>query len=682
MNPENLEILKPITIKSMTLKNRLANAPFGSIPAADGDGFVSELSVKNCRTLIESNISMLMFGPSRAVPEPTKFVGSIDQRTKRPVGVASLETDEHIASWKILVDFAHERGVMLGTQLGEWGPQGLNQMSDLTEDNKKYKFYSLGKTDEMPETHTMTVEGLDKLVEYVAQAARRAKEAGLDCVELHSAHSTGLLYACALDPFFNNRDDEYGGDLDRRFELHRRTIKRMRELVGDDYPILIRINGDDLKGELGNTIEDVCKYIVPQIEAAGFDGIDISQGGPMYTTQGPLPPMYYPRGCWLHLAKAIKQVSKLPVIGAGRITNIEMAEKALRDGCCDIIYMGRQIFADQNTLENFLAGKKEYKATRQCISCLKPGCIDCSVNYDRFGAMIPGFTLPPLEKAADPKKILIIGGGVAGMEAARVAKLKGHDVTIWEKEGVLGGTVATLATTPLTSEFQNIVDYHIGQLTELEVNVRCCYEATVERVKAFAPDICLLAAGADLVLPDNLKDGIMVMTHLEAMKRKREFRSLSQWKKKVVIYGFPAAEFAIDLAEAGADVTLMGSGGDFAIAAEGYITRERKFFLRRKLTDINYIRRSEEAYRVQNPQVIQHAKLEGVSNEGVRYYHNGIHKTMPYDVLIYSGAKRKNDELFDALQEVVPIVNKIGDCNKIGNITEAIKQANELVRGL
>jgi 2,4-dienoyl-CoA reductase (NADPH2) len=684
MKRENYELFKPLAINGMTLKHRLANAPFGSIPAGDGDGYITDISVENCRTLIESDVSMLMMGPIRTLPEPSKFIGSGGQEekaVKKALGTASLVDDSHIPGWKKLVDLAHSHECKLGAQLGEWGPQGLNTMSELPEDYKKYAYLALGQA-ALPEMHIMTIEELDNIVECTAQGALRAKKAGIDCVEIHSAHSSGLLYANALDPFFNNRDDEYGGDLPRKLHFHIKTIKRMRELVGPDYPILIRINGDDLKGELGNTIEDVCKFIVPALEEAGFDAIDVSMGGPMYTTQGPLPPMYYPRGCWMYLSRAVKQVTKLPVIGVGRITTMEMAEKYLRDGCADVIYMGRQIFADQHTIHNFLEGKNERTETRQCIACLKPGCIDCTLNYDRFGLMRPGFVRPALDTADKPKKILIVGGGVAGMEAARIAAIKGHQVTVWEKEGVLGGMVATLALTPLTSEFQNIVDYLVGQLTKMDLDVRCCYEATAERIKAFAPDVCIIAAGADMPLPDNLKDGMMVMTHIEAMKRKREFRSLSQWRKKVVIYGFTASEFAIDLAEAGADVTLLGIGGENTIGAEGYVSRERKLFLRRKLTDVNYIRRSQETYRVYNPQVIPHAKLEGVGNDGLHYFHNGIQKTIAYDVLIYSGARKKNDELFEAVKEFVPAVHKIGDCDKTANITTAMQNANEVARRL
>ncbi len=678
MNRNEAEIKKTITINGMVLKNRLANAPFGCIPSGDGDGYITDMSLENCRTLFSSGVSMVMCGLVGTNPEKinVNLTGE-----KKETGLASIADDRYIPGWKRLADYAHSFDCKLGIQIGDWGPVGLLAVSETAEEHKKYTQSTFnGKP--LENVHVLSEAELDRMVEYVAQSARRAKEAGIDCVELHAAHSSALLYANILDPFFNHRQDKYGGNLENALRLHVDTIKRIRELVGPDYPVLIRINGDDLKGELGNTPEDICKYIIPKLEEAGFDAIDVSMGGPLYCTQGSTTPMYYPRGCWMHLAKAVKQVTKLPVIGVGRITTVEMAEKYLREGWCDVVYMGRQIFADEHTLSNYLEGKNENKETRQCIACLKPSCKDCTVNFERYGSAKPGYVRATLEKSAKPRKMLVIGGGVAGMEAARVAACKGHQVTLWEKEGVLGGIVATLATTRLTSEMQNIVDYEMGQLAKLGVDVRVCYEATVERVKEFAPDTVILASGASMPLPQQIDGEPMVMSHLDAMRRKREFRSLNQWHKKVVIYGFTASEFALDLAEEGADVVLMGVAGERGIAGEGYMTRERKLFIRRKVTDEPYIRRSEETRRVYNPQVICHAKLEGVDKDGVHYYHNGIHKTMSYDVLIYSGARRKNDGLYEELKEVVPEVYKIGDCNKIANITEALHSANLLVREL
>lgn len=682
-NIKNLKIFQPITIKSMTMKNRIANAPFGCVPMGDGDGYICDASLKNIHSLVASDIGLLMCGIIRCLPDLNTFVGNdgeVAGKKKSPFGTASIADDSYIPGWKRLADYAHSFGCCLGVQLGEFGPQAMNYMSELRPENEKYKFYTFSGEDEITEKHIWTVEELDRLCEAVAQCGRRAKEAGLDCVEIHAAHSTGLLYANALDPFFNNRDDEYGGDIERNCHMLEKTVTRMRELVGSDYPIFVRINGDDLKGQLGNTNEDVCKYLVPILERIGVDVIDISQGGPMYTTEGPLPPMYYPRGCWMHLSGAVKKATKLPVIGAGRVTTMEMAAKYVEDGVVDIMYLGREIFADSEVIRNFLQDGNDYNS-RQCIACLQPGCLPCTVNFKERWAALPGF--PPIvndNKAETPKKVLVIGGGVAGMEAARVAAEKGHQVSLWEREGRLGGNVGILSEVSLTSEFRNIIEYQQRQLANFNVDVRCCYAATVERVKEFAPDVVLMATGCDMPLPEFLQDGLMVMDHMSAIKRRREFRSLGQWHKKVVIYGFPAAEFALDLAETGCDVTLMGPGKDTTIAAEGYITRERKVFLRRKLTDINYIRESECSKRVTNPVVYTHAKLEGVDAQGVHYFHNGIHKTMTYDVLIYSGPRKKNDQIFEELEKIVPTVIKIGDCDKIDNIKGAISGANMTVR--
>lgn len=679
MKKEELKIFQPYSIKSMHMKNRLANAPYGNIPLGDGDGYITDYSLKNTRSLLASGIGMLMCGIVRCVPTLSTLLthdGKSEAEKKPPISIASLADDSYIPGWKRLADLAHSYGCCLGVQLGEMGTQALNSVSEQIEDYKKYKFFSFSGEDTLPPQKIWTKEELDDLCESVAQCGRRAKEAGLDCVEIHSAHSTGLLYANAINPFFNHRNDEYGGTIERNFHMLRKTVTRMRELVGPDFPILVRINGDDLMGPLGNTLEDVCKYVVPILEDIGVDAIDISQGGPMYTTEGPLPPMYYPRGCWMHLAENIKKATKLPVIGVGRVTTLEMAAKYVEEGKCDIFYMGREIFADGKIVEKYLNDGDD-RSVRQCIGCLRNNCMPCSINYKERFTALPGVPPVPDGKVAEPKKVLVIGGGVAGMEAAIVAADRGHKVTLWERNATLGGNVATLASTPLTSELMNVIDYQTYMLGQTGVDVRVCYPATIERVKEFAPDVVFLATGFDMTMPEHLKGGLMVMDHFTAMKRKREFRSLDQWRKKVVIYGFAAAEFALDLAKEGCDVTLMGPGKDTAIGAEGYFTRERKVYLRRKLTDINFIRYQESSKRVTNPLVITHAKLEGVDADGVHYFHNGIHKTIPYDVLIYSGGRKKNNEMYEALTEIVPTVIKIGDVDKAGVIGDAIVAANK-----
>ena len=175
------------------------------------------------------------------------------------------------------------------------------------------------------ESHLMTSEDIKEIIRYCGIAAERARRAGFDGVSVHNAHSDIMFGACSLDPMFNNRDDEWGGPIENRLRFTVEMVKEMKRGGGEDFPVSLRINGDDLKGELGNTSEDICKYIVPALEEAGLDYIDVSQGGSLYAGQGCLPVLYYPRACWVHLAAALKKAAHIPVIGVGRVTSLEMA---------------------------------------------------------------------------------------------------------------------------------------------------------------------------------------------------------------------------------------------------------------------------------------------------------------------------------------------------------------------
>jgi pyruvate/2-oxoglutarate dehydrogenase complex dihydrolipoamide dehydrogenase (E3) component len=476
---------------------------------------------------------------------------------------------------------------------------------------------------------------------------------------------------------FNNRDDEYGGPIENRLRFPIEMIREMKKQAGEDFPVLFRINGDDLKGELANTSEDICKYIVPALEKAGLDCFDVSHGGNLYAPYGNLPCGYYPRAAWMHLPAAIKQATSKPVIGVGRVLSVEMAEKVIREGKCDIMYFGRQAYTDPEILHKFIAGHNSSKDVRQCIGC-DTNCFPCTINPEAI-SMVSDFPFPPGNPVETPKNILVVGGGVGGMEFARHAARRGHRVTLWEKESRLGGTIGILATTPHLSEFQNIVDYLSGQMAETDVDVRVCYEATIERIKAFNPDAVVLATGASEKMPEHLESQPMVMGLLEAMVRKREFRSFYDWHKKVWFSGFIGAEFALDLCEEGAEVTMMAPGGDKAVGAEPWVMAHRKAYLRRKLTDANFIRRSEHAARA-NIKMLFKTKFESVDAEGIHYYHNGIHKVDSYDVVIVQTPRNKNNEMFEELQTFCPEVHKIGDCNKIGKAGNAIFAGNRLAK--
>jgi len=381
--------------------------------------------------------------------------------------------------------------------------------------------------------------------------------------------------------------------------------------------------------------------------------------------------LYYPRGCYIHLTAEVKKAANLPVIGVGRIIDLDMAERFLQEGKADIIFMGRQLTSDPETPKKHLEGRPE--DTRKCIGCLVGCGRPCPINYDMQDEPIP-FT--PAEK---PKKVLVLGGGVAGMEAARIAALRGHKVTLMEQQAELGGLVATLALNPLLAEFRNFVDYLTTQMRKLKVDVRVGKAATLANVQELKPDVVILATGSSATIPEVAEGKPGVMTHSEALRRKAEVG------KKVVVWGFFGSELAIALAEEGKDVVLLGRSGEGSLATD--LSWGRRWYLLRRLTDINVPRAVPEAVRLSNPEVLYNVKVEDITAEGIKVVTTTdnveTQRLIPYDTLILSerfGERKTNDSPFDELQGKVAEVYKIGDCSQVRGIKEAVWTANEVAR--
>jgi len=656
------KVFQPIEIKGMKLKNRIGLAPLLNMPAGD-DGYINDLTIRWFEERAKGGTGLIMTGAVGAsaprVPAQQSILGL------RGIG---LYDDKFIPGFAKLAEVIHSYGAKLGVQMGIIGsPMGGRGPSPAPYPDERHAtdelFYIMAGV-RTPITE-VSIEEIEQSQRDVAAAAARAKAAGVDCVLLHCSHG-GATGGCSfISPYYNKRTDKYGGSWEGRLRFPVETIQKMREAVGEDYPIHVRICADQLLGERGITLKDTTRIIVPALEKAGVDCIDVSQGDMIRAGEGITIPLYYPRGCFIHLAAAVKQVTKLPVIGVGRIVDLDMAERFLQEGKADIIYMGRQLTADPETPKKYFEGRPE--DIRTCIGCLGGCGRPCPINYDIQDEPIP---LTPAKK---PKKVLVIGGGVGGMEAARIAALRGHKVTLMEKDSELGGMVAALALTPLTAEFRNIVDYLATQLRKLKVEVRVCKEVTAGDVEELKPDVVIVATGSSLILPEVTRGKPRVMTHIEALKRKREIG------QKVVIWGLVAAELAISLAEEGKDVVFMGRGGEDTLARD-YPT-VRKWYVLRKLTDINVPRETPQAARVSNPEVLYYVEVEDITTEGIRIKDkDGAKRVLPYDTLIISRERATNDSLFDELQGKAAEVYKIGDCSQVGEIKDAVWSANEVAR--
>lgn len=659
------KIFEPIEIKGMKLKNRLGWPPWLLMPVGP-EGHVSDLTIRWFEKIAQSGVGFIMSGTIESMAPPAELAA---------IGVArqmlTLQDDKYISGWAKLVDVIHSYNVKIGAQFSAPGPMLRLSPSPApfpNETNPRFGIFDLMAGSIVP-VKEVSVEELKVFESGMAAACRRAKAAGFDCVELHSGHTGANLHGAMLSPFFNKRTDKYGGSWANRLRFHMETIEKFREAVGDDYPILIRVSADDLLGKDGVTLEDTVKHIVPVLEEAGVDGFDISQGSVTHSTQGINIPLYYPRGCYIHYAEAVKKVSNLPVISVGRIVDLDMAERFLQEGKADIIYLGSQLLADPETLKKYSEGVPE--DIRTCIGdkpllCGRP----CTINYDSHDEPIP------LTAAEKQKRVLVIGGGVAGMEAARVARLRGHEVALIEKEPELGGMVATLALNPPTAEFRNIIDYLATQLRKLQVDVRVCWEAEVDSIKEFKPDVVILATGSSPIIPKVAKEKLGVMTFDRALK---EQRAIGQ---RVVVFGLFGAELAISLAERGKDVVLIGKGNEGALGSD--ISESRRFWLLKKLTDVPIVREGPKDARISNPKVLYNVEVEDVVTGEVKVVDKeGTKQSLPFDTLILArrfGERKSNDLMFNELKEKVAEIFKVGDCQKVKGIYEAILSANEVAR--
>jgi 2,4-dienoyl-CoA reductase-like NADH-dependent reductase (Old Yellow Enzyme family) len=351
----------------------------------------------------------------------------------------------------------------------------------------------------------LTRERIRAIVGAFAEAAERAKRAGFAMVEIHGAH--GYLIAQFLSPLDNHRTDEYGGSLPNRARVALEVLEACRRRVGD-FPVIFRYSADEYAP--GGLTLDEAREIAPWLVDAGADALHVTGGCYRSRPSGALmiPPMGYPEATFLHLARAIKARVAVPVIAVGRLHDPALAERLLAEGQADLVALGRQLIADPGWPRKVRAGRLD--EIRPCVACNT--CVDGMREGDRLHCLVnplaarePEFELRP---ASRPRRVLVVGGGPAGLAAARLLALRGHRVTLVERERELGGQIRLAAKAPV---FQNVetdapvllrlVEYLARQLAKAGVDVRLGRIVTAEFVKDLRPEVVVLAAGASYRRP-------------------------------------------------------------------------------------------------------------------------------------------------------------------------------------
>ncbi len=511
-----------------------------------------------------------------------------------------------------------------------------------------------------------------------AEAAVRAKEAGFDAVEILG--SAGYLISQFLSPLTNLREDEYGGSLVNRMRFGREVVMKVRRAVGPDYPVLMRIAGNDFM-EGSNTNREA-RLFAAEMEEAGVDLFNVTGG--WHETRIPQISTFVPRKAYTYLAQGVKSAVSVPVLASNRVNDPHVAEEILRHGEADLVTMARGLIADPFLPKKAMEGRAD--RVYRCIAC-NQGCFDAIFSMRPAGCLVNPLAgregevfVAPAEKA---KRVLVIGGGPAGMKAAVTAAERGHAVTLVEKGPRLGGQLLMNRSIPGREEMASAAEDLAANLAASGVDVRLGLEMGPDDVKAFAPDAVILATGASPVLPGIPGvDGDNVLSAWDLLEKDLKLG------KRVVIVGGNALglETALFVARQG---TLSPEVLHFLAAnrAENWETLEE--LIDRGNKEVTVLEMESKAGQDIGPstrwtvfaeirrlgvQVITEARALGFTAHGVEIEKKGEAGVVPGDSIVLAMGSEPVNRLAGELEGLVTELYTIGDAKEPRNALEAIRE--------
>jgi 2,4-dienoyl-CoA reductase-like NADH-dependent reductase (Old Yellow Enzyme family)/thioredoxin reductase len=630
-------LFTPFRIGNLELKNRIVMPPMATHFAGE-DGAVNDRHIAYYLKRIKGGVGYITF----------EHTGVLKQGRAFP-NMALIDSDEHIPPFKRLVDAIHGEGGKIVIQINHAGRQTSASFTGFPIVAPSAIPCPVRK--EMPQE--LTQEGIQKIIEAFRQAARRVKETGADGVEIHMAH--GYLLNQFLSPFSNKREDEYGGDPERRMKMAIEVLRTVRNQVGSDFLVLCRLSADEYV-EGGLKLEDT-REIAKALERNGADALHVSA---CVAASGYLnhPPYYAEEGVFVHLAQGIKSVVSLPVITVGRIRTPELANQILEEKKADLISMGRALIADPNFPMKALQGRTEEIipciSCNRCVQSIRKGALQCAVNPETGREAIL-----KLRKTDHPKKIWIIGGGPAGMKAAEIAAMRGHKVTLYEKNEALGGRFLLAAIPPKKQVLKDFTDQLARRLKKLPVKIVMGKPFNLVSLKRGRPDVVIVAIGAKPFLPpiDGIQESNVISVE-DALSG-----ALSLGRKVLVVGGGGiGAEVADHFSENGLEVTLIEMREGIALDLVSHLQYFLNQRLREKgvqiLTSTKAIRFEKDGLWVEDPQGTR--KLEG------------------FDSIIIALGSIPNDELVESLKAKVPEVYAVGDASKPREVMEAVLEGEEV----
>jgi 2-enoate reductase len=633
-------------IGTMEVKNRIvmASISVGRMVEADGDwgARVREYYLTRAR------------GGTGLITTSLAFVSlKLELITKHSF---NLYLDSHLESLHKIVEGVHQHGAKVSVQLsagfGRVMPTHWQKLGTIPISASSARCYFTPEVIARP----ITTQEAEELAEAFGAAAKRCQMAGVDAIELHGHE--GYLLDQFMSELWNQRNDKYGGRREKRLTFAREAIAAIKREVGEDLPVIYRF-GIDHYLEGGRTVEESL-WIAKQLEAMGVDALHVDAG--CYETNWwPHPPTYQPPGCMVDMAEKVKPVVKVPIITVGRLQYPALAERVLQEGKADFVAIGRGLLADPDWPNKVMEGRLE--DIRPCVGD-HDGCLaelrsrkatSCTVNpicgHEKEWVLIP---------IKDKKNLLIIGGGPAGMEAARVAALRGLEVTLWEKTSRLGGNLWPASVPEFKKDLRDLINYQVTQLKKLPVKIELDREATVDDIVNFGADSIILATGA---IQENFH--ISGINRHEVITAVALLLNKAKVSKSVLVMGggLIGCETAVYLAQKGHQVTLTSRRANI-LTDMGFANRD---MLLKMMTD-------------HNVQVLTNCWPVRIVADGILVKHNAQDRTLLAESLISAAKMRPCNELQKALSGKVAGLYAIGDCVEPRRIINAVWEAFHTAR--
>lgn len=695
----------PVRIGPIELRNRIAMAGMG-VEVCEDDGFVGDRMVAYYEERARG-------GAGLVITEVGAVAYPKGATTSHQIGLSS---DDYLPGLERLAEAVHRHGARVAAQLVHHGKvarldtlQGrellmpsrpafhgaMDMMNDLAPEEVGLLLKAFGGV--QPKIREASQDDIAWLVESFASAAERVQRAGFDGVELHAAH--GYVLSGFLSPAWNRRDDEYGGSRENRARLLQQVIRACKERTGGDFAVWCRIDAEEFRTPNGITLEDA-KATARLAQEAGADAINVSayadstSGGAF--TQAPL--VHKPAG-YVENARAIKRCVEIPIIAVGRIEP-EVGEALVRDGGADVIAMARKMLADPHIARKICEQKpQEIRPCIYCYTCVEQPFFDRQVKCAVNPVVANELELRDVEltTVSERKRVVVVGGGPAGLEAGRVAARRGHDVTLFEKASQLGGTLRFASVVYEPNE--RLLDWLGSQAEKAGVDLRLESEATPDRIAAIAPDVLLLALGARREKPripgidrDHVFDGDDLRALLTGEGAGQASSKLSLVGRLAIRAG-RAVGFTSDpkrLRQAsrawmpvGQEVCVIGGGLVGAELAEFLVERGRRVTVLEEggtlAKEMALPRRWRvlEDLREQGVVLVKNARVSEIGDKSV-FYRVAVsddgaddHEVAADTVVVATGLQA-NDALAARFEGLAGRVEVIGDCSGVGYIEGAI----------